>query len=449
MEVAAQSYDALKRDRETRALHYLSLDTLRPSSTNARKHSRAQIRAIAKSIEAFGFNAPLLVDRNKTILAGHGRYEAARLLGLADVPVLLLEHLTEAQAKAYMLADNKLSDRSSWDDHLLAVQLKELSEIAQDFDITTTGFELPEIDIRIQSLDQPDTTDLADENWPALGPTVTVEGDLWQLGSHRLYCGDAFNQDVHDALLGDQRAAAVFTDPPYNLKIDGMVCGNGQITHREFAMATGEMSRAEYGDFLLKLLDAIRVRSEPGAVIYICMDWRHIEDLLAAGRAKQLELINVCVWSKSNAGLGSFYRSQHELIAVFKNGDAAHQNNVELGRFGRNRTNVWHYAGANSFPRKNAKKLLNLHPTVKPVRLVADAILDCTKPDELVLDLFLGSGTTILAAERTRRRCSGVEIDPRYVDVAIQRWQKLTGREARDRNGDTYASRAARCGAAQ
>ncbi len=415
------------------------LSSLVPSPANPRKHPRKQVKAIAKSIQSFGFNAPILIDRDNTIIAGHGRYEAAKLLELSQVPVVQLEHLTPAQVTAFRIADNRLNERSDWDEVVLAKQLKELSELTLDFEITTTGFEIAEIDIRIQSLDEPDKTDLADERWPAAGPAVTIVGDIWYLGEHRLYCGDALDPSVVDALLGNERAAAIFADPPYNLKIDGMVSGNGQVTHREFEMAAGEMTPAEYGAFLSKSLSVMQARSIAGAVIFVCMDWRHIEDLIAAGRLNQLPLINLCVWAKTNAGLGAFYRSQHELIAVFKNGAAPYQNNVELGRFGRNRTNVWNYPGASSFPRKNAEALLHLHPTVKPVGMVADAILDCTKPNDVVFDPFVGSGTTILAAERTRRRAFGIELDPRYVDVAIQRWQSLTGRHASHAQGGLYA----------
>ncbi|WIW47857.1 DNA methyltransferase [Bradyrhizobium sp. 62B] len=413
--------------------------SLMPSPENPRKHPRKQIQAIARSIEAFGFATPILVDRHNVVIAGHGRLEAAKLLDLSEVPIIRLEHLTPAQVTAFRIADNRLVDCSDWDEATLAKQLKELSELVLDFDVTAVGFSIAEVDIRIQSLDDPDNIDLADEHWPAPRPPVAGSGDLWHLGDHRLYCGDALARGTYDTLLGDQLPSAVFTDPPYNLRIIGMVSGNGRTAHREFAMATGEMSQGEYIDFLAKSLHALCARTRPGAVIYVCMDWRHIEHLLSVARENQLELLNICVWAKSNGGLGSFYRSQHELIGVFKNGAAPHQNNVELGRFGRNRTNVWNYAGASSFPRKNAKRLLHLHPTVKPIRMVADAILDCTKPNEIILDPFAGSGTTILAAERTRRRGFCIELDPLYVDIAIQRWEHLTGQEARHALGSTYS----------
>jgi DNA modification methylase len=405
---------------------------------NARKHSRAQVRAIAKSIEAFGFNAPILADRDGKVLAGHGRLEAAALLGLKQVPVVLLDHLSEAQARAYMLADNKLTDRSTWDDRKVAAQLKELSELVLEFDIEATGFELPEIDFRVQSLDEADAADRADEFRTATGPAVSVAGDLWHLGRHRIYCGSALDEQTYITLLQGEKAAGCFTDPPYNVKIDGHVSGLGRVTHREFAMAAGEMSEAQFTEFLTSTLTAICSHTVAGAIIYACMDWRHMTEMLTAGKAAACEFLNLCVWAKSNGGMGSLYRSRHELVFVFKNGREAHQNNVQLGRFGRNRANLWNYPGANGFARKGALAASVLHPTVKPIALVADAILDSTRRDEIVLDPFLGSGTTLLAAERTGRRCCGIEIDPLYVDTIIERWQLLTGLKAQTPLGETF-----------
>jgi DNA modification methylase len=259
------------------------------------------------------------------------------------------------------------------------------------------------------------------------------------LGDHRLYCGSALEATAYDVLLKGAKAAAVFTDPPYNVKIDGHVCGSGAIKHREFAMASGEMTSEEFERFLAEALRLMGAYTDPGAVIYACMDWRHMAEMLAAGRAAHLDLLNLCVWVKSNGGMGSLYRSRHELIFVFRNGKEQHRNNVQLGRFGRNRTNVWNYAGANGFPRKGRKRAIELHPTVKPIALVSDALLDVTKQNEIVIDPFCGSGATILAAERTGRRGYGVEIDPLYVDTTIARWERMTGRQARHASGKTFA----------
>lgn len=421
-----------------RQISHLAIGELIPAPQNARIHTRAQVRAIARSIEAFGFNAPILIDRNRQIVAGHGRFEAAKMLGLPQVPVVFLDHLTEVQAKAYRLADNKLTDRSNWDDAKVAAQLKELSELVLDFDLTDTGFEIPEIDVRIQSLDDPDEADAADEFEAATGPAVSIPGDVWLLGSHRLYCANALESTAYAILMENEKAAAAITDMPYNVPIGGHVSGNGKTKHREFVMGAGELTDSQFTELLTTGLRFLGAHTTPGALIYTFMDWRHAWNMLSAGRAVDLSLLNLCVWSKTNAGMGSLYRSQHELVFVFRNGSEAHLNNVQLGRFGRSRTNVWTYPGANGFARKGTEDLLALHPTVKPIALVADAILDCTKRDDIVVDPFIGSGTTILAAERTGRRCFGIEIDPIYVDTAIARWERLTGKKAVNSQGLTF-----------
>ena len=436
---AQEAKDGGKAPPPQSQLTFRTTTDLNPDPRNPRKHNRRQIRAIARSIEAFGFNAPILINKKKQIIAGHGRFEAAKLTGCTQVPVICLEHLTEDQARAYMLADNKLTDRSSWDDGVLALHLKELSELALDFDIEAIGFELPEIDFRIQSLDITEDADRADEFDAAVGPAVSHIGDLWLLDDHRLYCGSALEAMAYDTLLGTAKAAAVFTDPPYNVKVDGHVCGSGVIKHREFAMASGEMSEDEFTRFLIETLELAGSHAAEGAIVYACMDWRHMGEMLATGRAIGFDLLNLCVWVKSNGGMGSLYRSRHELVFVFRNGKEAHLNNVQLGRFGRNRTNVWNYAGANSFPRKGQASALDLHPTVKPIAMVSDAILDSTKRNDIVLDPFCGSGTTLLAAERNGRHGCGIEIDPLYVDTAIARWERMTGKQARHATGQTFA----------
>ena len=256
-----------------------------------------------------------------------------------------MEHLTETQAKAYTLADNKLTDRSSWDDAALAVQLKELSELVLDFEIEAIGFETPEIDFRVQSLDAI-SEDAADEFSGATGPVVSRSGDLSLLGSHRLYAGSALDPAAYDVLLEGDRAAAAFTDPPYNVKINGHASGKGKTAHREFPMAAGEMTEVEFTGFLHRMLTHLGTNCREGGLIYSCMDWRHMAEMLAAAREADLELLNLCVWAKTNGGMGTLYRSRHELIFVFRNGDLPHLNNVQLGRFGRNRSNVWNYAGA-------------------------------------------------------------------------------------------------------
>ncbi len=420
------------------AMTYRPIDLISPDPRNPRLHSREQVRAIARSIEVFGFNAPILVDKRNRIVAGHGRFEAAKILEMTDVPVVRLEHLSEQQAKAYMLADNKLTDRSSWDDGQLALRLKELQEIALDFEIEATGFEVPEIDFRIQSLERPDAADAADEFKEPEGPAVSRLGDVWKLGPHRLLCGNALDPLAYGTLLGMEQAGAMFTDPPYNVRINGHAVGKGRKEHREFAMASGEMSQARFTGFLFSFLLETRSHMDPAAVCFMCMDWRHaVEAMTAIGRCG-CDVINLCVWAKANGGMGSLYRSAHELVFVFRTRGSRHRNNVQLGRFGRNRTNVWHYPGMNSFARQGHARALDMHPTVKPVALVADAILDVSRHNDIVLDPFCGSGTTILAAERTGRRGYGIELDPLYVDLAITRWQKMAGQTATHLCGKTF-----------
>jgi DNA modification methylase len=413
---------------------YRRIEELKPDPANPRRHSKKQIRQIAESVKAFGFNVPILIDRHGNIIAGHGRWLACRDLGSTEVPTLCLDHLTPAQARAFMIADNRLTEIAVWDDRLLAQQLKELTLVGLDFDIEVTGFEMGEIDLRIASFDDPaqaeaDPTDVVPEI-PAT--PLSKLGDMWLLHRHRLLCGSALDSAVFAALMGEERAATAFIDPPYNVRIDGHAGGLGAIHHRPFPMASGEMDRSQFTAFLGQAFRNLTAFSIDGSIHFVCMDWRHVEELLAAGREAYGELKNICVWVKDNAGMGSFYRSRHELVCVFKYGRNGHRNNIQLGQFGRNRSNVWHYPGANSFTRSSEEgNLLALHPTVKPVAMVADAILDCSARGDIVLDTFLGSGTTLVAAERTGRRCHGMELDPAYVDTSVRRWQKLTGGSAR------------------
>ena len=399
---------------------------------NPRTHSAHQIRQIADSIAAFGFTNPVLIDAEALVIAGHGRVLAARLLGLARVPTIRLEHLTTEQVRAYVIADNKLAENAGWDRELLALELHYLAELdfELDLDVTITGFATAEIDLLIGDLtgDEPDAVDQVPEV-DADTPPVSRPGDLWHIGRHRLLCGDATSGEAFARLMDGAQAELVFIDPPYNVPIDGHVCGLGSITHAEFAMASGEMSEPEFTAFLQTVFGHLIASSRDGAIHFVCMDWRHIGEVLAAAQDRYSECKNLCVWRKTNAGMGSLYRSQHELVFVFKAGRAPHVNNVELGRHGRYRTNVWDYPGVNSLGQGRAETLA-LHPTVKPVALVADAILDCSRRNGIVLDSFAGSGTTLLAAERTGRIGRAMEITPRYVDVAIGRLAEHTGLEA-------------------
>lgn len=431
------------------AVMYRLVAELQPDPRNPRQHTKRQVKQIARSIAAFGFNVPVLVDGAGTVIAGHGRLLACRDLGWTEVPTICLDHLTAAQARAFMLADNRLTDTSTWDDRLLAETLLDLSLQELDFTLEATGFDMGEIDLRIEGLDielsgkaEPDPAD--DVPIPhAGGPVVSRPGDLWRLGRHRLLCGNAVEEASYAALMDGRHAAMIFTDPPYNVPIGGHVSGLGAIRHREFAMASGEMTEAEFTAFLARALGLSARYSQDGSIHFVCMDWRHMRELQAAAGQAYTELKNVCVWVKDNAGMGSLYRSQHELVFVYKSGRAAHQNNVDLGRHGRNRTNVWRYPGVNSFGRKSEEgNLLALHPTVKPTALVAGAILDCSARGDVVLDPFLGSGTTLIAAERVGRRCYGMELDPVYADTIVRRWQALTGDAAQhEETGQSFDER--------
>lgn len=406
---------------------YRPLESLTDYPRNARTHSKRQIQQIASSIREFGFTNPILIDRDRTIIAGHGRVQAAKTLGMKDVPTICLENLSEDQIRAYIITDNKLAENTGWDESILKIELQHLVAL-DDFDVTLTGFEVPEIDLLLHNHEVSEAEEPVEVD---AGPPVTQPGDLWQLGSHRILCDSALEKESFDRLLGEQKAAVVFTDPPYNVPIHGHATGNGSIRHEDFAMASGEMSSKEFTSFLSRCLELLREHSVEGSIHFVCMDWRHTKELLAAGETIYDSLLNLCIWVKDNGGMGSFYRSRHELVFVFRNGNTSHRNNIQLGKFGRNRTNVWEYPGISSLSKQsNEGNLLALHPTVKPVALVADALLDCSAPRDIVLDSFLGSGTTLLAAERTGRICYAIELDPKYVDTAIRRWQKQTGQQA-------------------
>jgi len=396
---------------------------LLPLNRRARRHRHKQIRQIAKSIETFGFTNPLLIDEDNRVIAGFGRVLAAKMLGMICLPTIRLSGMTEAQLRAYAIADNKLAENAGWDYDVLAIELEYIHTLDINFDLTVTGFETPEIDLIIGDAalvePEPPVPALTDD------PPVSRLGDLWILDRHRLYCGDACEPGSYAALLAGRIAAMVFTDPPYNLKIASIV-GKGRRKHREFAMASGEMTQEEFCQFLRIVIQHCATHAQDGSLHYICMDWRHIGALVEVGLSIYTTLNNICVWDKGRGGMGSFYRSQHEMVAVFKNGKAPHINNIELGKHGRNRTNVWRYPPA----RPGGDADLNLHPTAKPISLVADAIMDCSNLGDIVLDPFGGSGTTLLAAERTGRCGYLMELDPRYVDLIIRRSQQMTGEDA-------------------
>ena len=402
--------------------------TLRPYPGNARTHSKRQVKQIADSITRFGFTNPVLISDESEIIAGHGRVEAAKLLKMPTVPTLRLSHLSEAERRAYVLADNKLALNAGWDQEILAIELQALVDIG--FDVGLTGFSTAEIDFTLDAARErdPEGPPGPEDVIPELGGTAVCRpGEIWRLGRHRLLCGDARDPAAYERLLAGEKVDLVFTDPPYNVPIDGHVCGSGKVRHREFAMAAGEMSKAAFIGFLTDSLTPMAKVCRNGAIAFVCMDWRHMEELLVAGSQAFSELKNLCVWNKTNGGMGTFYRSKHELIFVYKVGNEPHTNTFGLGDGGRYRTNVWDYAGVSSRSATRAEELA-MHPTVKPTALVADALRDCSKRGEIVLDGFAGSGTSLIAAEITGRRARLIEYDPLYCDVILRRHQRLTGK---------------------
>jgi DNA modification methylase len=426
-----------------REIKLFSISKLHRNKRNCRTHSKKQISQIANSIRRFGWTYPILTDENNIILAGHGRYDAAVQLGLREVPIIVLSGLKDAEKRALALADNQIPARAGWNRQLLAEELGDLATLLPECDLSLeiTGFATAEIDSLLGDLVDPEL-DPADDVPPPPKAASTRAGDLWELGRHRLLCGDAQSAIDLRRLMGTEAATMMITDPPYNIPIK-RVQGRGRIKHGNFIQGSGEMSPAEFTKFLQTVLSLAAEHSVGGSIHFIFMDWRHQGELLAAGSVAYSELKNLIVWVKTTPGQGSFYRSQHELIFAFKNGGGAHVNNFELGQHGRNRSNVWTYAGVNTF-RAGRMDDLAVHPTAKPVALVADALRDCSRRGDIVLDPFIGSGTTILAAERVGRRAYGLEIDPRYVDTAVQRWQAYTKRDATLRDtGQTFQEIAA------
>lgn len=424
-------------------IEYVATLALLANPKNSRRHTRKQVAKLIHAIGAFGFSSPLVIDENNVVLCGNGRLMAAQQMGLSELPCVRISDLSEAEKIALSIADNKLGDESTFDDAALQTLLIELKDLS--FDLTTIGFDTGEIDFRLDGAAGSVMVDPADAPVSVkTAEAITRAGDLWQLGDHRLLCGSALEAASFERLLNGEQAEMVFIDPPFNVPVLGHVSGLGKHQHREFAHASGEMSEAQFRDaFLRPALTLLAKHSVDGAIHYVCMDWRHTGTLLAACEGIYAEVKNICVWIKSNGGMGSLYRSQHEFVVVLKNGTAPHINNVELGKHGRWRTNCWDYPGVNSFgPTRDAD--LADHPTVKPVALVADAIRDCSRRGGLIVDSFGGSGTTILAGEKTGRRVASIEIDPVYVDVAVRRWEALTGRQAvLDGDGRAFADIAA------
>jgi DNA modification methylase len=410
--------------RNSLAWQVVPLSDLKPYSRHARRHARAKIEKLKKLLCHFGQVVPIIVDASNRVIDGHALLIAMRELGAGEINVITVEGRSDSDIKALRLALNRLPAEAAWDNELLRADLQEL--IQASFDLELTGFDTPEIDHILEvDIAQRNLAEDGSDIPPVAEHAISTKGDIWLCDRHRVGCGDALDQQFVDAICGGTKCDLSIIDPPYNLPVDGFVSGNGKIRHREFVQASGEMSSEEFQAFLKAALAVLQAASNPSALAFVFMDWRHLYELIGASRELSLELANLVVWTKTNAGLGSFYRSQHEHIAIFRAGGAPHANNIQLGRLGRNRSNVWTYSGFNAFGR-DRNLLLPAHPTVKPVLLVADALRDVTKRGDIVLDTFLGSGSTLIAAEETGRTCYAGEIDPLYVDLAIRRWQAKT-----------------------
>jgi DNA modification methylase len=411
------------------------VEKLVPYERNSKIHDKKQVKQIAASIQEFGFNVPVLIDGQNRIIAGHGRVLAAKQLEMKEVPTIAIDHLTDAQRRAFIIADNKLTENSSWNTEMLALEFKELGMLDLSFDLEITGFDTSEMDlILLDENKAPTDADVMpdiDEDMP----TNCKAGDIWQLGDHRLICGDSTKSEIYERLLGEQRADLVNVDPPYNVPVDGYISGWGKQKHSEFAMATGEMTDDEFLTFLGETFKNLATYSRSGSIHYVFIDWKHVYDVITAGRQHYTEFKNLCVWNKDNAGMGAFYRNKHELICVFKNGSTPHINNFELGQHGRARSNVWDYPAVRTFFKdsetgERRDGLMKLHPTPRPVAMLMDIFLDCSKRGDIVMEPFIGSGTAVLAAEKTGRCCYGIDMEPHYIDLAIRRWQNLTGKLA-------------------
>ena len=408
---------------------------LKPNGRNARLHPSDQIERLTKAINAFGFTAPIVLGTEDEILAGHARLEAAKAAGLAEVPTISLAHLPRPKQRAFMLADNQLAELATWDEDILKLELADLAGLDLGLSIADLGFDTPDLNRILFSSDDGGEAEEAEDDIPMVATVaVTGVGDVWILGKHRLVCGDARMAEIYARLMPDGEVARVIVaDSPYNVRVLGHVTKR-DADRREFAMAVGEMSAPQFTDFLRTTLGHAASRAINGAIAYVFMDWRHITEVTEAGRAAIGDLKNLVVWAKPNAGMGAFYRSQHELVFVFKKGGAPHVNTFGLGEHGRYRTNVWTYPGASGF-HADRESDLAMHVTPKPVAMIADAILDVSHMDEIVLDPFGGSGSTLMAAEKTGRCARLIELDPLYCDVIVRRFIAAGGTASRQADG--------------
>jgi DNA modification methylase len=404
------------------------LAELKSQGRKTRKHNRKQRRKLMSNLGKFGQVLPILIDGRGRIVDGAALVEAAREMELTELWAVSLNSLSNSETRILRLALNRIQEDTEWDQEELKKEFGEILIDDPSVDLSDSGFDIQEIDVLLFG-DEAIIEALTPELLTELQEEPFIEsGDLFRLDDHFILCGTALEGASFETLMQGILAAAVISDPPYNLS-QSEIGNKGAIQHDDFVMAAGEMSGAEFRTFLHTFLTLIAAHMKDGALAYIFMDWRHVSDIIETGKTVLGQLMNVIIWAKDNPGMGSFYRSQQEMLPVFRKGPGPHTNNIQLGKFGRNRSNVWNYPGASSFG-SQAREALAGHPTPKPVQLVADAILDCTNRGGIVLDPFLGSGTTLLAAEQVGRRCRAIEIEPAYVVLACRRWEQITGEQA-------------------
>jgi DNA modification methylase len=419
-------------------VEYVPLSSLRSTFRQTKRHGARQIKRLAHAMNRVGFAQPITVTDDLDVVSGHARVEAATLIGLSEVPIIRMAHLSRDELRLLAIFDNKVATEGTIDLNEVLLELDDVAMQTPDLMLTDSGFEVGEIDA-LRGLTRTNELDDLDDDPEPSAIVVTRVGDLWRLGDHRLLCADATDPAAVQNLMAGSSARAIVSDAPYNLKIPGVVSGKGRKQHQDFVMASGEMERGQFVSFLGSFFSAAKPHLIDGALSLVFMDWRHIGELLAAAEAAEMSYRQLLVWAKSNPAMGGGWRNAHELIGVFKTGEAPHVDNVQLGRFGRNRSNVLHYPGANVLT-KGRRKALELHPTVKPVALIADLILDVTEPGDIVLDCFGGSGTTLMAANAVDRKACLNELDPQYVDVTLARWLKRTGEQPiLDETGQTFA----------
>ena len=410
------------------------LGNLRLKEDDIRKFSKQEISITTKVVDRFGIPSPIIVDNKNEIVLGANLYLAAQNLNAKTVPTVQSKDLSEKEIKMYSVAMNKILTMGEIDLESIKIDIKDWI-FDENFTITPEelGLGTIEVDSILFELSGFSASDAEEQNETKAEeavlsdiPKIVKPGDLIQLGQHRLFCGDSMKAESYTKLLGEEKADIIITDPPYNVKIQGHV--TKKKNHPEFAQASGEMKPEDFINFLNTVTKNLKNFSKSGSIHYLFMDWKHLFELQIATKDVYEKLLNICVWDKGKGGMGSFYRSQHEFCLVYQNGTGSHKNNIQLGKNGRNRSNIWQYPGMNSGT-SQAKTLSNLHPTVKPVSMLVDILLDASDFGDIVLDTFGGSGSTLIAAQECGRKARLIEISPDYCDVIIHRWEKMTGKK--------------------